>query len=464
MKARKIYTWLLVAAMIVCTLIQPIPAKAAKKMSLTYAVHIQKLGDSQGFVKEGKVAGTSGLGYRLEAIRIRLTGNEYGGNIEYKTHVQTEGWQDWKKNGAESGSRGLGRRLEGIEICLTGEVAKHYDVEYRVHCQSYGWMNWVRNGVMAGTSGQGKRLEAIQIRLVKKKSLTDMGVTYRTHCQTYGWLPWVKNDAGSGTSGESKRLESIEIKLTGNRYTGGIEYKTHVQSYGWEKTYASNGAMSGTSGQAKRLEAIQIRLYGEVAKYYDVYYCVHAQHFGWLGWAKNDEMAGTQGYSYRLEKIRIKLVKRGADTRAEDNSGDAFKKQDPPASTGSYTAEQNEILRLCNEERAKNGVGQMLTLDPKLCAAAQKRAEETVALFSHTRPNGTSCFTAIDEVGYDYWTAGENIACGQKTCSFVMECWMNSPGHRANILNGSYKQLGVGCVKTNDIYGVYWVQVFASPW
>ena len=456
--------WLLSLIIIGCALYQPVVAKAKTKMSVRYAVHIQNLGDSQGYVNAPQVAGTSGLGYRLEAISIQLTGNEYKGNVVYKTHVQNEGWQSWKKNGEESGSRGYGRRLEGIEIYLTGEVAKHYDIEYRVHCQTYGWLPWVRNGVMSGTSGESKRLEAIQIRLVDKKTTSSMGVTYRTHCQTYGWLPWVANGEGSGTSGESKRLESLEVKLVGNTYTGGINYKTHIQTYGWEKKYASNGARSGTSGESKRLEAVQIKLYGEVAKHYNVYYRVHAQQFGWLGWAKNGENAGTEGYAYRLEKIEIKLMAKDADTSAEDASGDAFKKNSNPITPpSSFTADQTEVLTLSNQNRSANGVSQMLSLDPTLCKAAQKRAEEIVTSFSHTRPNGESCFSILDEYGYDYWTAGENIAAGYGNASSVMNGWMNSSGHRANILNGSYTKLGVGCVRGKGTYGIYWVQLFATP-
>ena len=88
------------------------------------------------------------------------------------------------------------------------------------------------------------------------------------------------------------------------------------------------------------------------------------------------------------------------------------------------------------------------------------RAREIPSLFSHTRPNGTSCFTAISEAGIAYRTAGENIAYGQRSADEVMEAWMNSSGHRANILGKDFAYIGVGVVYENGTY--YWTQFFAA--
>ena len=104
----------------------------------------------------------------MESIRILLQNPGYSGSVEYQTHVQTYGWQNWVKDGAESGTSGQAKRLEGIKIRLTGELAQHYDIYYRVHVQTYGWQDWVKNGEMAGTSAEAKRLEAIEIKLVEK--------------------------------------------------------------------------------------------------------------------------------------------------------------------------------------------------------------------------------------------------------------------------------------------------------
>lgn len=116
------------------------------------------------------------------------------------------------------------------------------------------------------------------------------------------------------------------------------------------------------------------------------------------------------------------------------------------------------IVDLVNEERAKVGAAP-LTLQADITAAAQVRAVETETLFSHTRPDGTKFSTALTEAGVSYRGAGENIAWGQKTPEQVMEGWMNSAGHRANILNEKYTSIGVGYHQ--NAAGVnYWSQLF----
>lgn len=116
------------------------------------------------------------------------------------------------------------------------------------------------------------------------------------------------------------------------------------------------------------------------------------------------------------------------------------------------------IVELVNEERAKAGINP-LTLQENVTEAAQVRAVECETLFSHTRPNGTSFSTALKEAGVSYRGAGENIAWGQKTPEQVMQGWMNSAGHRANILNEKYTTIGVGYYQ--NAAGVnYWSQLF----
>lgn len=130
-------------------------------------------------------------------------------------------------------------------------------------------------------------------------------------------------------------------------------------------------------------------------------------------------------------------------------------------SGGSNSEFAYEVVELVNKVRAENGVGSVSTT-PELMRAAQIRAEETVTLFEHTRPDGSSCFTAFDQNGASYRTAGENIAAGQRSPEGVMRTWMNSPGHRANILNPDFNHIGVGCCQTNGGYGIYWTQCFTD--
>ena len=118
-----------------------------------------------------------------------------------------------------------------------------------------------------------------------------------------------------------------------------------------------------------------------------------------------------------------------------------------------------QVAILVNRERLFYGL-QPVKYSPLLSEAANVRSSELRKNFSHTRPNGTSCFTVLKEFDISYFSAAENIAYGQKTPEIVMNAWMNSSGHRANILSKNVEYIGVGVVYSNGIY--YWTQLFAS--
>lgn len=128
-----------------------------------------------------------------------------------------------------------------------------------------------------------------------------------------------------------------------------------------------------------------------------------------------------------------------------------------PEEESSYAA---QVVRLVNEERAKEGLS-ALVVDAGLEAAGNVRAKEIVSSFAHTRPDGTGFATAIQEQGVSYRSAGENIAWGQRSPEEVVDAWMNSPGHRANIMNAQFTRIGVGHYE-NDAGTNYWVQLFAD--
>lgn len=130
-----------------------------------------------------------------------------------------------------------------------------------------------------------------------------------------------------------------------------------------------------------------------------------------------------------------------------------------PAPDGGLQAIRQGVLELVNAARAENGLSP-LTLNDALCGAAQLRANEITQSFSHTRPDGTNCSTAVEEAGISFRSLGENIAAGQGSPASVMDSWMSSSGHRANILSGGFSSIGIGYVKTGSGYGHYWVQVF----
>lgn len=118
-----------------------------------------------------------------------------------------------------------------------------------------------------------------------------------------------------------------------------------------------------------------------------------------------------------------------------------------------------QVAVLVNKERIAYGL-QPVKVSPLLSEAANIRAGEIKENFSHTRPNGTSCFTAMSELGIQYRSSAENIAYGQKNPESVMNAWMNSSGHRANILNKKMEYIGVGVFYQNGVY--YWSQFFAA--
>ena len=143
------------------------------------------------------------------------------------------------------------------------------------------------------------------------------------------------------------------------------------------------------------------------------------------------------------------------NTDSEHNGNNNTSK--PDNSVSSESRYISEVVRLVNAERAKEGLA-ALQMDSSLNSAAQVRAKEIVTSFSHTRPNGSNCFTALSEAGIKYNGSGENIAYGQKTPAEVVNAWMNSAGHRANIMSSKFTKIGVGCHNSNGTY--YWSQFF----
>lgn len=158
-------------------------------------------------------------------------------------------------------------------------------------------------------------------------------------------------------------------------------------------------------------------------------------------------------YKKGWKKSKVRTVRVEADGNAQSGHGEA----EDNAPSGDFAA---EVLRLVNIERANNGLA-ALEYDEKLQKAAQVRADELVKYYSHDRPDGSSCFTVLGDFGITSWASAENIAAGYASPADVVEGWMNSPGHRANILNSKYKYLGVGMAYGGE-YGIYWSQLFTS--
>lgn len=132
-----------------------------------------------------------------------------------------------------------------------------------------------------------------------------------------------------------------------------------------------------------------------------------------------------------------------------------------PSGSANYNKEfADKVIELVNTERAKEGLSP-LTKDTTLTNLSNIRSKEAATLFSHQRPDGTSWSTVLKQNNVSYTSAAENIAAGQNTPEAVVKEWMDSPSHRANIMNSEYNKIGVSCyVDQNAPYRYYWEQLF----
>lgn len=163
----------------------------------------------------------------------------------------------------------------------------------------------------------------------------------------------------------------------------------------------------------------------------------------------------TAAEAARLPQNRFSFAVRPSYTQTVSRPS-ASNSSQSTAANSSYAA---QVVSLVNAERARQGLP-ALTVSTTVQQAAQTRAGELQTSFSHTRPSGASCFTALTEAGISYTRAGENIAYGQSTPEAVVQSWMSSSGHRANILSSSFTTIGVGCTVVNGT--AYWAQLFTA--
>lgn len=162
------------------------------------------------------------------------------------------------------------------------------------------------------------------------------------------------------------------------------------------------------------------------------------------------------------DKVELPDGSTGASTdQANNAAGDSAGSRSEGRQAETTQAEA--ILKLVNQERAKAGVP-ALKLSDKLNSIANTKAKDMAdkGYFAHESPTYGSPFDMLKDFGVSFSYAGENIAAGQKTAEEVMDSWMNSSGHRQNILNKNYTQLGVGFTHGGQ-YGTEWVQLFIRP-
>jgi uncharacterized YkwD family protein len=132
----------------------------------------------------------------------------------------------------------------------------------------------------------------------------------------------------------------------------------------------------------------------------------------------------------------------------------------PAPTTGEFSAYQQEVLNIVNKERTSRGLS-ALKLSTEVSKVATIKSQDMIdkGYFDHNSPTYGSPFDMMKKFGITYRSAGENIAMGQRTPQEVMTAWMNSEGHRKNILNSSFTEIGIGIAKDKN-GRMYWTQMF----
>lgn len=172
---------------------------------------------------------------------------------------------------------------------------------------------------------------------------------------------------------------------------------------------------------------------------------------------------GTKVNSNCSTKVTTPTRKTNTTTNTNTATNTSTKTNTSTNTTSTQTYDSSfasQVLKLVNQERVKGGLSE-LTMSSALTAPANKRAQEIKQSFSHTRPNGTPWSTVLDEFNVSVTTAGENLAYGYNTPEAVVTGWMNSPGHRANIMNSKFHKIGIGVYKDSN-GTVYATQLFSN--
>jgi uncharacterized YkwD family protein len=159
------------------------------------------------------------------------------------------------------------------------------------------------------------------------------------------------------------------------------------------------------------------------------------------------------------KEIQTQPTKQAAPASQTNNEKQAKPAAEQSTQQSSVSEFEKKVFELVNQERQKQGL-KPLQLDTKLSDVAREKSKDMMNknYFSHTSPTYGSPFDMMKQFGIEYRTAGENIAKGQQTPEEVMNGWMNSDGHRKNILNPNFTHIGVGYVKGNG--STYWTQMF----
>ena len=375
---------------------------AVKNVSVS--AHVQNIGWMNP-VGSGKIAGTTGRGLNLEALRISLevdgasSQEQVANALSVEVHVSNVGWQAAVGNGGTAGTTGRSRAVEALRVRLSADLSARYTVWYRVHSAEFGWLGWACDGADAGSAGYGRAVQAVQVAVLPKgdpapgdttcpfKNHSDdpASISIRSHSSNIGWMSPVGSGSVAGTTGRGLPMEALEAQLDWYGHSGSIQLRGHVSNIGWQQWSAGR---CGTTGKAQRLEAVQIRLTGEAAEKYDIWYCAHVSGIGWLDWACNGAAAGSAGKGRAIEAVKVVLVEKGG--AAPGSSAKVFI-GDPDAVTVSGSAVSGESLGSSSGQKATiGGKGAKMLHSISLSVAGQT-------------DNGSISYSVMD--GYSGWGA-----------------------------------------------------------
>ena len=247
--------------------------------------------------------------------------------IQYRTHVQNIGWQNYTENSKTAGTEGKSLRLEAINIKL--ETSDDYSVMYRVHVQNIGWQEWKTDGEVAGTEGRSLRLEAIQIKIVPKvkKALINLDTAYDNSVfyspstiKVSGWkmanVSNTKIKAYIDNSTTPLADNQITYKKRDDVIAAIKGYGTSLENEkpGFEFNISATNLKSGThtikivvyTKNNEKIKEITSKI--KIDRDLHVQYKTHVQNIGWQGNTLDGKTAGTEGRALRIEAINMNLI------------------------------------------------------------------------------------------------------------------------------------------------------------
>lgn len=306
---------------------------ASQQYDIWYRVHSAEVG-WLGWTCNGSTAGTTGLGYGIQAIEIRLlpkgsdelvdNGGSYigaaetvqgtavylagakarstqgemttigdadgnallhsisvvvnnklvEGSIQYQAKTGEADWpSEWTSEGAQTSQSSDGLPLKAVKVQLTGELAEQYDVWYRVYEENRGWLGWAHNGDPAGAEGASVTLRAVQVALVKK---------------------------GAAAPGDTE-----DAYLTLQDSVPRLVVQAHSAEVSWLAP-VSDGGTAGTTSRGYSLQALRVHLDGPISGTVQVR--AHVAEIGWQEYVSGDQIAGTTDRSLAIQALQLKLT------------------------------------------------------------------------------------------------------------------------------------------------------------